>query len=54
MPDPLIPPRLWDRLEKFLLSVRAGEWPGGGQVILNVSPQGVVTSLEAKGRDNNR
>jgi len=50
--DQPIPPRLWKRLEKFLADVRAGDWPGGGQIVLNVSPQGVVTSIEAKGRDD--
>lgn len=53
MSDP-IPPRLWSRLQKFLADVRAGEWSGGGQIVLNVSPEGEVTSLEAKGRDDNR
>lgn len=49
--DPPIPPRLWQTLIAFLSDVRAGKWPGGAQVTLNVSGQGIVTSLEAKGRD---
>lgn len=51
MPDCPIPPRLWARLVAFLSDMRTGRWPGGGQITLNVSGQGVVTSIEVKGRD---
>ena len=51
---PRIPARFLVRIEEFLAEVATGRWPGGGQVLLNVSPQGVVTSIEAKGRDDGR
>mgnify|MGYP001617185826 CR=1 FL=1 len=46
----LIPEPLWLRLQETLAAVRAGAWNGGAQIVLNVSPQGVVTSLEVKCR----
>ena len=49
-----IPDRFVRRIEEFLASVRAGGWAGGGQVLLNVSPQAIVTSVEIKGRDEIR
>ena len=46
----IIPGRFQQQIEAFIQEVRDGKWPGGGQMGLNVSPQGVVTSMEAKGR----
>ena len=54
MREPPIPARFWERLLAFLALARAGEFPGGGQVVLNVSPTGRVTSIEWKGRDDGR
>ena len=49
MPDPL-PPAFWVRLQETLAAIRAGTWNGGAQVVLNISPQGVITSMEVKTR----
>lgn len=53
MPDQ-IPTAIWLRLREVLAEVEAGRWNGGVQIVLNVSPCGRVTSLEAKGRLENR
>jgi hypothetical protein len=45
-----IPDRFRQEIERFIAEVQSGRWPGGGQVLMNISPQGVVTSIEAKGR----
>lgn len=50
----LIPPQIWAGLRAFVDEIKAGRWNGGGQVLLNISPEGEVTSMEAKGRLENR
>ena len=55
MREPPIPDRFWRRLLKVLALAEAGEFPGGGQIVLNISPTtGRVTSFEWKGRDDGR
>jgi hypothetical protein len=50
VPDPgPIPEAILARIRAFVASVPR-DWPGGAQVTLNISPQGVVTSCEMKGR----
>lgn len=47
---PIIPSRHEGAIRAFIEAIRGGAWNKGGQIVLNVSPQGDVTSVECKGR----
>lgn len=47
-----IPEHFWRRLLRMLEIARAGDCPGGGQIVLNHDGAGQITSVEWRGRDN--
>lgn len=44
-----IPPHIWRRIREFLEAVPEN-WPGGAEIVLKVSKQGIVTACTCQGR----
>lgn len=48
--EPPIPAHIWQAMREFLDAVQRGTWNKGGQIVLTVSPQGVVSACEVRGK----